>query len=52
MASIRPREAGGVIVHRTDSDDEDIVEAAYEAIAMGEAHSDVEYDNGDDESVH
>ncbi|MFQ5741161.1 MAG: hypothetical protein ACE5JX_19330, partial [Acidobacteriota bacterium] len=51
VASIRPREAGGIIVHLTDSDDEEIVEAAHEAIAMAGAVSEVEYDDGDDESV-
>ena len=51
VASIRPREAGGILVDLTDSDDEDIAEAAYEAMAMAEGVSDEEYDDGDDESV-
>ena len=51
VASIRPREAGGILVDLTDSDDEDIAEAAYEAMAMAEGVSDEEYDHGDDESV-
>ncbi len=40
VASIRPREAGVVLIGLTDSDDEDIVEAAYEAMAMTEVLSD------------
>jgi hypothetical protein len=48
VASIRPQEAGGIIVHLTDSDDEDIVEAVDEAIAMAEGVSDEEYDDEDD----
>ena len=51
VASIRPREAGGILVDLTDSDDEDIAEAAYEAMSMAEGVSDEEYDDGDDESV-
>lgn len=34
VASIRPQEAGMTLVDLTDSDDEDIVEAAHEAIAL------------------
>ncbi len=36
VASIRPREAGGLLVDLTNSHDEDIVEAAFEAMAMAE----------------
>ena len=36
VAGIRPREAGVLVVHLIDSDDEDIVEAADEAMGMGE----------------
>lgn len=36
VASIRPHEAGMLLVDLTDSDDEDIVEAAHEAMAMAE----------------
>jgi hypothetical protein len=52
VASIRPQEAGVILVGLTDSDDEDIVEAAHEAIAMAEGQSYDEYDDDDDESVH
>ena len=34
VASIRPEEAGMILVDLTDSDDEDIVEAAHEAMTM------------------
>ncbi len=51
VASIRPQEAGVILVGLTDSDDEEIVEAAHEAIAMAEGVSGEEYDDGDDESV-
>jgi len=44
VASIRPEEAPGILVDLTDSDDEDIVEAAYEAMGMAEGLSDDEYD--------
>ena len=36
VVSIRPKEAGGLLVDLTDSHDEDIVEAAFEAMAMAE----------------
>lgn len=36
VASIRPREAGMVLVDLTEDDDEDIVEAAHEAMMMAE----------------
>lgn len=49
VASIRPGEAGAILVDLTGSDDEEIVEAAHEAIAMAEGQS---YDEYDDESVH
>ena len=48
VTSIRPREAGGIIVHLTDSDDEDIAEAADEAMAMAEGYLGDEYDDEDD----
>ena len=51
-ASIRPHEAGLVLLDLTDSDDEDIAEAAHEAMAMAEAISqDLFDDNDDDGSV-
>jgi hypothetical protein len=52
VSSIRPKEAGVILVDLTDSDDEDIVEAAYEAMAMGEGPSDDEYDDEHDITVH
>ncbi len=48
-ASIRPQEAGGILVDLTDSDDEDIVEAAYEAMAMAEGPLSDEFDEEDDD---
>ncbi len=39
VAGIRPREAANVLGDLLDSDDEDIVDAVYEAIAMAEARS-------------
>lgn len=52
-ASIRPEEAGMILVDLTDSDDEDIVEATYEAMAMAEAHSEYDPDDEDeDEFLH
>ena len=44
VASIRPHEAGVILVDLTDSDDEDIVDAAHEALAMAESLSRVEFD--------
>ena len=46
-ASIRPQEAAEILADLTDSDDEDIAEAAYEAMAMAEGrlHEDDEDDN-------
>ncbi len=49
VASIRPQEAGGILGDLTDSDDEDIVEAAYEAMAMAEGASGDEFDEEDDD---
>jgi len=34
LAGIRPKEAAAILIELTDSDDEDIVEAAYEAMSM------------------
>lgn len=50
VASIRPQEAGMILVDLTDSDDEDIVEAAYEAMAMAEGPSGDECDEDDDDA--
>ncbi|MFQ5923723.1 MAG: HEAT repeat domain-containing protein [Anaerolineales bacterium] len=49
VASIRPEEASEILVDLTDCEDEDIVEAAYEAMAMAEGLSDDEYDDEDEE---
>ncbi len=51
-ASIRPQEASGILVELTESDDEDIVEAAYEAMSMAEALAAEEWDDDDDEFPH
>jgi uncharacterized protein (UPF0147 family) len=47
---IRPLEAPGILVDLTQSNDEDIVEATYEAIAMAEGISEgPDYDEDDDD---
>jgi hypothetical protein len=46
VASIRPQEASAILGDLADSDDEDIAEAACEALAMAEGGSD---DDDDDE---
>jgi hypothetical protein len=40
VASIRPREAAGILDDLTDADDEDIAEAVSEALTMAEGLSD------------
>ena len=40
--NIRPKEAGPILVDLTDSDDGDIVDAAYEAMAMAESLAEFE----------
>lgn len=52
VTSIRPHEAGVVLVDLADSDDEDIAEAADEAMAMAEGFSDDEYEDENDEFIH
>lgn len=54
VADIRPREADMVLVSLIDSDDEEIAEAAYEAVYMAEglSESDDLDENEDDESIH
>ncbi len=47
VAAIRPREARAILSDLTDSDDEDIVEAVYEALAMTEAPADMDDDDHD-----
>ncbi|MEN8183684.1 MAG: hypothetical protein ABFS46_14240, partial [Myxococcota bacterium] len=49
VASIRPQEAGVILVELTESDDEEIVEAAYEAMAMAEGPADDEFDGDENE---
>lgn len=51
LPCIRPHEAAAILVDLTDSDDEDIVEAAYEAMAMAEGLSDDD-DEEDDDKLH
>ena len=48
VASIRPHEARAVLESLTSLEDEDIVEATYEAMAMAEALSNHEFDDDDD----
>jgi hypothetical protein len=50
VAGIRPQQAAEVLNGLTDSDDEDIAEAVFEATAMAEGRSDEE--NEDDEPRH
>jgi hypothetical protein len=49
VASIRPQEAPEILGNLTDSDDEDLVEAVYEAVAMAEGLSDK--DDEDDDAI-
>ena len=49
VSTIRPQEAGVILVALTDLDDEDIVEAAEEAMSMAEILSDDELDENEDE---
>ena len=50
VVSIRPQEAAEILIDLTESEDEDIAEAAYEAMTMAEALSDDESEN--DEPLH
>jgi len=52
LGSIRPQEAGEILFDFTQSDDEDIVDAAYEAMAMTEGSLDEDYDDEEDEFIH
>jgi len=45
VANFRRQESGAILVDLTDSDDEDIVEAAYEAMAMAGWLTDEEFDD-------
>ena len=49
MASIRPQEAAEILGELTQSDDEDIVEAAYEAMAMSGLFPDEDFDDDEDD---
>jgi hypothetical protein len=48
-ASIRPQEAMAVLGDLTDSDDEDIAAAAFEALAMAEAQLEAELDDDEED---
>jgi HEAT repeat protein len=48
-ANIRPDEASELLVDLTESDDEDIVEAAYEAMGMAQALAGLDWDEEDDD---
>ena len=50
-AGINPAEAGEVLLYFTDSDDEDIVDAAHEAIALVAMLTEINDDDEEDESV-
>jgi hypothetical protein len=52
VASIRPQEAAEILLDLADSEDEDIADAAYEAMAMSEVLLDLKDDDQDDESCH
>ncbi|HJN49649.1 MAG: hypothetical protein QGI68_07585 [Pseudomonadales bacterium] len=53
LIGIRPRQAGDVLGQLLDSEDEDISDAAYEALAMAEAMvEDADYDDEDDATIH
>jgi HEAT repeat protein len=49
VASIRPEEAGPILVDLADSEDEEIAEAAQEAMEMAEAQRKFELDGEDDD---
>ncbi len=49
VANIRPEEAGPILTELTDSEDEEIAGAAYEALAMAEGAAMAEEDREDDE---
>jgi len=52
VAGIRPQEAAQILIDLTQSEDEDIVEAASEAIEMAEMLSDLKDDDISDEFLH
>ena len=49
VASIRPQEAAEILGELTLSDDEDVVEMAYEVMAMAGLLPDEDYDDDDDD---
>ncbi len=49
VASIRPQEAAQILIDLTQSEDQDIAEAASESIAMTEVFLDIEDDDIGDE---
>ena len=48
LASIRPQEAGVILFDLTKSDDEDIVDAVYEAMAITDGSLDEDYNDDED----
>jgi hypothetical protein len=52
LAVIRPQEAVPILTELTDSDDEEIVDAAHEAMAMAEGYLDDDSEDDDDELLH
>jgi hypothetical protein len=52
LASIHPQESSEILGGLTDSDDEDIVEAAFEAMAMAEVFAEGDDYDEDDEFLH
>jgi len=50
--NIRPQEAAEILIDLTQSDDEDIVDAAYEAMAMSGWFPDEDYDYDDEKVLH
>ena len=52
LVSIRPQEASEVLANLTDSHDEDITEAVYDALALTEGLSEDEDYNEDDDLLH
>jgi hypothetical protein len=49
VATIRPREAGALLVDLADSEDEDIAQAADQAMSMAEGMSDDEFEDNEEE---
>ncbi|MDZ7700524.1 MAG: HEAT repeat domain-containing protein [Deltaproteobacteria bacterium] len=47
VANIRPGEAAEILLNLTQSDDEDFVEAAYEAMSMSGALTEEDFENDD-----